>query len=61
MICPHCNRDGGKVLETRKGPNGTRRRIRCHGCGQTYALYDNGAALKSALSPTIRALAGLLR
>jgi transcriptional regulator NrdR family protein len=59
--CPHCSHEGGKVLETRQGPNGTRRRVRCGGCAQTYALYPNGATLKSALSSTTRALAGLLR
>lgn len=59
--CPHCNFEGGKVLETRSGPNGTRRRILCAGCARTYALYPNGAALKSGLSSTRRALAGLLR
>ena len=57
--CPHCGHGHGKVLETRTSANGKRQRVRCAKCAATFALYANGAVLKSALSSTHRALAGL--
>jgi len=41
MICPYCNSENSKTLETRDSPdNTTRRRKECINCGKRFTTYE---------------------
>jgi len=42
-MCPSCDSDATKVIESRKTINGSqRRRHKCHACGHRWTTHDGG-------------------
>ncbi len=40
MLCPHCQHDDSKVMDSRDAGDGIRRRRECLACGQRFTTYE---------------------
>ena len=40
MLCPHCQHDDSKVIDSRDAGDGIRRRRECLECGQRFTTYE---------------------
>jgi len=45
MRCPYCGAGESRVVDTREGGDGIRRRRECQACGQRYTTYERVAKI----------------